>query len=53
MRDDEEAREQNSGTAFEWGPQGHGTLEERYAVYRDQMVALGQPAKTFDEWLND
>jgi len=29
-----------------------GTLADRYAIYVEAMRALGQPAKTFDEWLN-
>lgn len=28
------------------------SLEDRYHIYVNQMIDLGVPAKTFDEWLN-
>jgi hypothetical protein len=29
-----------------------GTIDDRYGIYAESMRALGQPAKTLDEWLN-
>jgi len=29
-----------------------GTLEDRYNIYVDAMIALGQPYVDFDTWLN-
>jgi hypothetical protein len=29
-----------------------GTLEDRYRIYCECVIALGETPKSFDEWLN-
>ena len=29
-----------------------GTLRDRYRIYRECMLSMGEKPKSFDEWLN-